>query len=190
MNDLAFDPATHEYRLDGRRVPSVSQILQSAGLIQPYTGDPFYGERGTAIHDACQKFNAEGDVWNFDPVVVPFVDAWKRFRADVMFGQIIMAEERVYQSAYLFAGTPDLVVKIGNDTVLMDIKSGGRQPWHSIQLAGYAVLVRGRCGSVKRWAVYLAEDGSYKVEAFTDRRDEGIFLAALSIVQWKEKNNG
>jgi hypothetical protein len=43
-------------------------------------------------------------------------------------------------------------------------------------------------GSLKRAAVELHNDGTYKLIPFTDRSDRGVFLAALACYQWKNNN--
>ena len=56
---LSFDPITHQYRLDGERVPSVTQVLSVCGLID----DTWYTEesrqRGQAIHLATKLLDEE-----------------------------------------------------------------------------------------------------------------------------------
>jgi hypothetical protein len=38
--------------------------------------------------------------------------------------------------------------------------------------------------------VNLPGDGTYKVKEYKDRADEGIFLAALAIHNWKKNHGG
>lgn len=83
---LTFDPVAHAYFLDGERVPSVTQILQRAGLIDfskiPAAILNAARDRGAAVHAAVHFYN-EGDLdaafADEFPAYAPYVEAWVRF---------------------------------------------------------------------------------------------------------------
>jgi hypothetical protein len=82
--NLLFDVETHSYFVDGRRVPSVTQRLQAAGLSPDYGGvNPIVlehaRERGIHVEACCQLFS-EGtlDEASVHPEAQPYVDAFKR----------------------------------------------------------------------------------------------------------------
>lgn len=83
---LAFDELTHTYTLEGVRLPSVTQILQRAGLIDfsKIPGPILLAarDRGAAVHRAIHYLN-EGDLDpDFEhefPEYWPYVAAWINF---------------------------------------------------------------------------------------------------------------
>jgi hypothetical protein len=81
---LRFDPDKHQYFLGDKRLPGVTSILQKVGLSKDFTGiDPFYAERGKAVHLAIQ-YALEGrlDEASLDPVIVPYFEGFKKYRAE------------------------------------------------------------------------------------------------------------
>jgi len=183
---LTFNKEKHEYKLGEEVIPSVSQILKDGGLIE-FGSIPQHildnaANRGTLIHFACELWD-EGtlDEENLDPVIVPYLEAWKKFRADTKC-EIIASEEIVYHKNFKYAGTLDRRLKIDGKTFICDIKTGAPRPWHSIQTAGYALCFPEK---YERMCVYLKKDCSYEVKIYTSQDDEEVFLAALAIHKFK-----
>ena len=90
---VQFEPLMHAYYLEGQRIPSVTQVLQWAGLID-FSGIPqeilrAARDRGTAVHQACHYYNeADLDVQQFQeeyPEYWPYLAAWVMFRAESGF---------------------------------------------------------------------------------------------------------
>lgn len=181
---LEFDPATHEYRVAGRLLPSVTQILKSAGLI-PESGWSSVRamSRGTLVHTACH-YDDEGDLdeATLTESLRGYVEAWRKFKREVKLLEIVAIEERVWHPTYLFAGTLDRRVRINGRLGIIDIKTGQRQPWHSLQLGGYSLTQK---ELHRRYAVRLASDGNYRLDEYNDPNDTTAFLAALSVHNWK-----
>jgi hypothetical protein len=83
---IHFEPLTHTYTLDGVRLPSVTQVLQRAGLID-FSRIPApillsARDRGAAVHRALHYYN-EGDLdaafqYEF-PEYWPYLEAWIKF---------------------------------------------------------------------------------------------------------------
>jgi hypothetical protein len=90
---LTFDALTHTYWLDGVRIPSVTQILQRAGLIDfsriPAPILSAARDRGAAVHQAVHYYNEHDlDLEAFQkdfPNYWPFLEAWLAFRRDTGF---------------------------------------------------------------------------------------------------------
>jgi len=61
---IHFDSDTHQYTLDGRVVPSVTQRIARAGLLgsAPTWHTPEAAERGTAVHLACAHWDTAVDL--------------------------------------------------------------------------------------------------------------------------------
>lgn len=182
---LTFDERRHEYQLDGRILPSVTQILRATGLVDSAWYDPASADRGTKAHSATQYWD-EGDLDDeaLADELRPYVSAWADFRA--AFGHSLdEIELRVANAAYGFAGTIDRVFATSPLRTICDIKTGGFEPWHAVQTAAYGMALG---EPVKRIGVYLGADGKYTVRTFTGSEDADVFRAALAVFNWKARH--
>lgn len=165
----------------GRVYPSVTQIIKDAGMMGFLPSDPWYMERGTAVHEATALFDqGRLDYDALDPRIRGYVDAWALFTVDTDFGPAFIETSFVH-TEYGYAGTLD---RNG-----LDIKTGAYCPWHALQAAAYARLSGEEC---KIWrTVYLSDDGRYVLRVYSVRElwaAWNVFLAALSIYNWKKGN--
>lgn len=190
MTGLVFDPERHAYILDGRVIPSVTQILTAEGIIngQWYTEDG--RRRGGHVHLALQYLD-EGrlDEDSVTDEVRPYLEAWGRFLSETGF--ICLQIERPFVCEALgYAGTPDRVGWMDGGKILsvIDIKTGSPEPWHALQTAAYAVGIGKRMA--KRWSVYLRNDGNYRLVQYQDIDDINAWIGLVSIRNWKQKHMG
>lgn len=190
MTGLVFDPERHAYLLDGRVIPSVTQILTAEGIIngQWYTEDG--RRRGGHVHLALQYLD-EGrlDEDSVTDEVRPYLEAWGRFLSETGF--ICLQIERPFVCEALgYAGTPDRVGWMDGGKILsvIDIKTGSPEPWHALQTAAYAVGIGKRMA--KRWSVYLRNDGNYRLVQYQDIDDINAWIGLVSIRNWKQKHMG
>jgi hypothetical protein len=162
---------------------SVTELLVAEGFIDTRWFDEYSRTRGTYVHKAIHLYDT-GDLDEdaLDPVIVPYLDAWKRFLKESKF-EVIESETRLYNDQ--FTGMPDKVGLLNGYATILDNKSGNIEPWVALQLAGYEIL---KGGAYKRVAVRLKDDGTYSLKEFKDRQDRGIFLSALACYQWKKNN--
>lgn len=171
MPELTFDPSTHAYFVDGKEVPGVSRIIEKV-FNNAYTGDPWYGERGKAIHLATQYLE-EGtlDESSLDPQhVKPYIDQYKRFLSELK-AKSIFIEKPLYSQVHQYAGTLDRVWIIDGKRVIGDIKTGSHTKYHIYQLAAYEVLYSENYTNEPvegRFALYLRPD-SYKLKDLTSK---------------------
>jgi hypothetical protein len=185
---LRFDEAEHRYYLGSRELPSVTTILKMAGLLNPQHYTDFARERGALAHRALEWFD-QGDLdeSTLDDRLVPYLDAWKRFKAEAGF-VVSAIELRLASEARGFAGTVDRIGKLAGRPTVLDIKTGSPERWHALQVAAYASLVREADSTVtprvQRACVYLAADGRYFMELHEARQDLAVFDAARVLVQW------
>lgn len=183
---LTFDPEKHTYALDGQVLPSVTQILTALNFIDARWYDEWSRDKGTLVHLVCHLDDTgELDDDTVDPVLVPYLDAYRQFKAQSGF--IASASEVPLASAkYRYAGTPD---KIGSfkdaECVIIDIKSGNVEPWAAIQLSMYQIL---KDSPYNRYALKLMKDGKYKLIPFKDRQDKQISLSAVACYWWQRNN--
>lgn len=138
----------------GRLYPSVTTILKAEGFINTAYYDDWSRDRGSMIHLAtAYDDQGELDEETLDPVIIPYLDAWRKFRKESGFAPEKI-EPPLMSTVYRYAGTPDRI---------------GELP-----------------GRIKRAAVELHDDGTYKLVPFTDRQDVNLWLAALSVHNWKK----
>lgn len=204
---LEFKPVEHEYWVDGVRYPSVTQILSGLGLLPDYSKlDPFYRERGTAVH-ACIKMHLLGEEidWDFEGVdeVRPRFDRFLWFEEEYELESIVVEEPM--SSRFGFAGTPDLLAfsKKLEKVVLPDWKGDARAPGQDLQIEGYAQLISetgdGSYGSTysngdiftcPAYIVTLGGNGPrpgiHPVNRSIHNRE--LFLAAVAVYNWRTKN--
>lgn len=186
MPNLTYSDADHIYRLDGVVIPSVTQTLETAGIIQPYTGDPWYGDRGTAVH-AATWLDDQGvlDEATVDPHIVGFVEAWRRFRRESGFTPV-GGEMPLHHTLHRYAGTPDR----WDISLLTDIKTGKEAHWHILQRAAYRELLKQAGVKIRRdCCVYLSADGRYTTsKQSSTQQDLSVFLSALTVHRWRESH--
>lgn len=199
---LQFDPEAHAYAHAGRRLVSVTQVLDRAGMVE---GTEWFTEesreRGRAVHAAIHYYD-EGDLdeESLHEKIRPYLDAYKAWLADTRattFGsEIALADtERGY------AGTLDRLcwmgAVLGKDLALLDFKSGAPCAAHSVQLAAYNQLVRTNRALLglelselptSFWIVQLSSDGKYHMhEPQIDMKTAlAYFWSALNVVRFKE----
>ncbi len=199
MNKLILDPIKHIYTLDGVLLPSVTQILKGVGIIDFSNVPPSRLEAackfGTAVHRATELWDKLTlDEITLDPHLRPYLDGWILFCKDFGFTSSVI-EVSMCSKIYRFAGTPD---RLGNwnkdDSIIIpDIKTSFElSPATKIQLAGYDLMVKENAPNKKirttRLSVLLNEKGTYKLEIYKDKNDTNIFIAALSVYNWKGRN--
>lgn len=186
---INFDKISHVYRISGEAVPSVTQILKAEGFINTAFYNDYNRDRGSAIHKAIHLYEQDDlDEESLDPAIRPYLDDWIMVKRSL--GLVVSASERVMAHPTLrFAGTADILgTNEGGNPVLIDIKTGGPEPWHGLQLAAYEILD----GSVgrKRIGVYLSGgDRPPVLKGYTDRQDRATFMAALATHNWKRNHN-
>lgn len=197
--DLTFDAATHTYTLpDGRVVPSVTQVLRSIGISTDFEALGAISDRlreridyrralGTAIHaDAHSWDDKELDEASVHVDVVPFLEAWKEFRANTRLTPLTR-ERRVFHPVQFYCGTLDGIFrKPDGRSVLIDLKIGDPNDCGAdLQTAAYlaAWQLENPLGMVhERWAVRLTPDNAipYRITPYGDYRDFGKFANVVS----------
>lgn len=188
MNVLTFDSETHTYRVGDEIIPSVTQILKDIGLIDTTHFKPEHSERGTTVHEATQFWDETGMEDDTIPEeLLGYLEGWKKFREETGFTPSHI-EQPLY-STQGYAGTVDRIGKTHKiNPILLDIKSGPPQPWHRLQLAAYALMVKSelRIPIWECWGVHLKKDGKYSVETYRSIDNSADWLAVLRVYQLKQ----
>jgi len=184
MLDLEFDAGAHLYFLGGVHVPSVTQILEGAGLIDySFLGArrEIYLARGRAVHAATHEDDDGALAGDWSDEVLGYLEGWRAFRRDFGFVPRLI-ERRVCNPLYGYAGTLDRVGRIRDGTeIIVDLKSGIAPKAVSYQLAAYAACLP-HPRTLNRRCVELHADGGYRVIAFKTsdyQRDFETFAWAL-----------
>ena len=171
-----FDADTHRYYINGRPVPSVTQVL--GDLLPVWKASGWYLQRGRAVH-ACAALIAHGKQFQHDERIAGQVAACRKFFTELR-PTVLSVEQCLFSAIYQYGGTLDLLARIGTGReVVVDYKStlNGVVP---IQLAAYS-LALGAKGPKWGLGVQLNEDGSYtSSQYYALKRYEGIWLALLT----------
>jgi hypothetical protein len=186
---FTFDDEAHIYRLGNRVLPSVTQVLRDAGVVE------FYGSnnathamlRGTYAHLACELLDKNKlDRDTLDDEVRPYLEAYEAFKRDSGFVPELI-EKRLYHPYAMYAGTIDRVGLLSNERALIDLKTGGKYRAYDIQLGGYDGLCSVNEHHIdKAFSLYLKANGKYSLVELKDRkRAAQVFMAALTLKQWK-----
>lgn len=198
---LAFDADKHEYRLDGEPVPSVTQALHGAGMLPDYSRlDPFYRERGSAVHAAIHlDLRGELDEESVDEEVAPYLDRFRHWAAEVDL-RPIWIEGPLACPVYRYAGTPDCLGMSKLGLVLPDWKAGQYEPGHAIQVAGgyFPLLERAAADGLLPLSVIELQKARMCIVPLTtdlpvphwvehDNNRE-MFRAALAVTRWRQQH--
>lgn len=205
-DDLTID-ADHVYRVSGRKVRGVTEILKAVGVTD-HSG-PWFDETSRAygknLH-ACLALLVAGRL-DFDSVddrmkeEVEAVDVWLRGIGEYT---LVAVEWMAYSTTYGFAGTLDCALRIArsNRLAIIDWKRGAAGKSAALQTALYAVLASERLAEpidgrhptipfsqIDRYALDGIKTGKPKVRAFTDRSDIAGALGAVALCNWCDMNN-
>lgn len=181
--EQTFDPATHTYRIDGRPVPSVTQVL--GDVLPGWQASEWYLERGRAVH-ACAAMIAKGQTFTHDPQIDGQVRALRRFFAEVK-PLVLAVEQQVYSTSYRYAGTLDLLTRKpgGLQLMVVDFKAS-LAPATLYQCAAYALAYddgpnAGRVPVNLGCGVEIRDDGTYKMsEVWNLKQYKPQWLALLT----------
>ena len=185
MNKLKFYEAGHRYEVDGRTIPSVSEIIrfisrEAYGDVNKYILDNA-AERGTAVHKAAETLDRTG-IAEIETQYASYLKAYIKFlrENDVKWLQI---ETAMYCAKEEYAGTIDRLGYLNGDLTLLDIKTNAaiKKILVKAQLNGYEFMRRSNgkepCKSLK--CLQLKPDGSYRL--YGCAVDNTEFLACLAL---------
>lgn len=157
---FTFDPEAHVYTLNGRRVPSVTEILNVEFPMQ-WRATEFHLGRGRIVHQ-CAALVMRGVDFTHDPRIGGQVQALKTWKANLN-PKLVLGETPLCSPLHYYAGTPDLVADIHGEIHLVDWKAS-LCPLNQWQLGAYALLLQEAAVTVKRaYPVWIRDDGTYQV---------------------------
>lgn len=173
--------------LDGVEIPSVTKIIAPLYDFSGISAErlEYASQRGIAVHKATELYDTgDLDEAALDPVIVPYLDAWKKFKAENNV-TITDFETKLYNQTHKYAGTFDRVVIMNDERWVIDIKAtAALSPAVGVQLAGYAGLTTVK----RRGAVQLLPSGQYKLQEYSSKTDWPTFISLLTIFNWRKNN--
>jgi hypothetical protein len=194
--DFTFDAERHLYLIQGKPVPSVTQVLHSAGLSADYSMvAPEVLERkriiGEYVHKATQYLD-EGclDLETVDPEIQGYLTGYEKFIRESGFRPDLVERRLVGRiNGMLCGGTIDRTGSMAGKLWVIDLKCIERlYSSFALQTAGYELLLPKPVlppFKYDRAILQLRRDGSYKLTAYSDVADFDVFRAALVVTAWK-----
>jgi len=193
---LHFNNDSHTYTLGSQCLPSVTEIINP---LQDWANIPknvmeHARQKGTAIHAAISLWNEDDlDINSIDTCILPRFEAWLSFLKDKVI-DVIGFESAMCSRIYNYAGTPDLWIRMDDDTWLLDVKPNTLFKWYPIQLSGYQQLLKEalKISTARRATLQLKDDGKYRFTPYSkssDSTDMLTFLSCLRLYQWRKKND-
>jgi len=203
MKGLTFDAKTHTYTLKGLPIPSVTQVIAGTQDFLGVSEEVLEAarERGHRVHALTAMYD-RGEVTlrvsasrtrkeEVAPEIQAYLSAWIQFRKDADLEPLVI-EELLYSPRYRFAGTVDRVGLLQGSPVILDIKTaaspGRLHPAVGLQLAAYQQAYNEGHPPRKvasRLAVQLRPDGKYTLTQYVDKADFSVFLACLTLHNWR-----
>jgi hypothetical protein len=188
LNIPEFYDAAHSFTVDGRKLPSVTTIINASIGVNPnWTQES--RDFGSAVHKAIHYYS-EGDldINSVDEAIKPRLEAYVKFCNDMQFKPDLI-EQPLYHPTLFYAGIADQVMT--DSKIVVDFKTGQILPAHSIQTSAYANLLLNPF-MYERWTVQLCDNGKYKLETHNRQdlpNDFAIFQSMLNCYNWKKRFN-
>jgi hypothetical protein len=173
-----FDAVRHVYTaLDtGLRLPSITQLIKAAGLIDDRWYTPEACARGTAVHKLTAAIDLDALTLDelrgheFEGYVHAHVELTGIVRPDWRH-----VEQAAAHPTLRYAGCPDRVGTLYATRAVLELKTGPPAAWHQIQTALQAILVADELDlpalAVQRFTEYVQANGKYRIEAHENRND-------------------
>ncbi len=189
-----FDPIKHEYFLDGKRMPSWSEIGTHEGLID-YESVPQGNRqrgmgRGQDVHEMLHFFDEDDlDERSVSEDLRGFFDAYRLFKSDTEFKPDLI-EKGVFNIPFWYAGTLDRRGRgkfFGERRrAILDLKTGKIERWTGIQLSAYSLALNDP-EPLDRYGVQLSANGKYKLVPFFDPQDVQVWKSAVTLFHFKRR---
>jgi hypothetical protein len=177
MDNFYFNPFTHEYFLNGRRIPGVTEVLPKQNFfVAPWILEG-YRREGIANHKKIKDYLDTGDDHG-DQYVKTFQRCLDEHSE---WGKLLRYETPMYYDGqFSFAGTPDFIF----EHAIIDLKrSYGKKKFHALQLAGYDILNYNVPNPLR--IILVINGNEYKLHNVYIEEAEDVFL--LLVRQWWDK---
>ena len=192
---LFFDQKTHTYYFNGNKVPGVTSVLEGAGIsdFSMVSREVLAQAQalGTEVHNLTELSDKKETIGK-EPsdMAMSMLLHYDQFLFDLDV-EIVEIEKKVFCEKYMYAGTLDRVAifkKVSDQPVLFDIKTGQPSMSHQIQTAAYEYAYKkDKRQKMDRYTLYLSSDGYKLSEPYKSRQDFDVFLAALTVYNYKKR---
>ena len=182
-SELQYDPVTHTYRVNGKRLPSVTGIIQTV-IPRKWNADEWCMNRGTMVHKAL-ALHMSGclDIDTVDPRIIDRVNAG--IMAAKAYGWApAMIEPPMAHPVMLYAGTPDMITQCG---CVVDWKATCEEVVE-IQLGFYALLGKANGINIKKLYAIQTRDNGFKAYPYDVKRASALAVAFYGVYGWLKKN--
>jgi hypothetical protein len=182
---LSFDSERHEYRIDGVRIPSVSEILSPLVDLSGVPGAVLLHAQnfGTVVHRVLELHDKNDlDMDSVDAPIMPYLSAWQNFLKESKC-EIIANEQILCSEALRYGGTVDRVLRLWGNIAIPDIKTGIVSKTERFQTAAYQYLwnsTHPECKATKRYGLHY-HNGEWQAVPYDDPDDIRTFLALLQV---------
>lgn len=171
MAQLLFFDQGHRYTIDGRELPSVSQLCRFLsreiyGEINQYTLDAA-ASRGTKVHKATEVLDLYGKA-DVDDDLLPYLNAYLKFRREHTV-QWERVEYATYHPEDGYAGTIDRYGDVDGKQAVVDFKTTYtvHKPLCAASLNLYRRMMEATGNRVDAlYILHLRKDESYKLVEF------------------------
>jgi hypothetical protein len=158
-----FDEVLHRYTIDGKILPSVSEIMKP--LSEQYYSNVDKNVlrnaayRGTRIHKAIEmfhQFGIETDEQDIKPYLLGYKMAYMLEGYEPVYNEIMLTNNE-------YCGTIDMIAKRGDEIIIIDLKATSKINFEliEVQLAGYQELVKHVGMDCKTYVLHVKK-GAYK----------------------------
>lgn len=196
MAKFEYNDEYHIYKLDGQKIPGVTQVLNNVGITD-YSRIPAEKREssmrfGIAVHSACELWDKEDlDESSLHPLIVPYLSGWKKFFSESK-AVIIENEKPSYSTKYRYGFKIDRILNIHKRLTVVDIKTSvDSQQGTDLQLAGYLLGYnegkKRNEQALDRIAVHLTDKDEYKIIRYKNRNDVNEWLTCLSMYNIKKR---
>lgn len=205
MDEMVYDDKSHTYRVDGRLVPHITEIVPSDYSHVPPEHLEKARQRGSAVHKYTELYDLGTLPWTkLDQRLVPYLEAWIKALDEYQLEfEPVDVERRLYHPIDRYAGTGDrprcwitppgavsrrrlatleikTIAKMDDPLQCVGLQTAGQR-----RCENYRARALGIPETEERWGCQLREDGTYKMYPYTDKRHERVFLSYLTVLNWE-----
>ena len=167
MPELVFDEVPHIYRLNGIKIPSVSNVMEPLSRakydhISAKTLE-IAANRGTEVHNSIENFLKFG-FSDIDPEFAGYINAFEAWYKGTE-PDVVGSEVRIYHKLMQYAGTLDLLCYVKDELCIYDFKTTSviSDMTCGVQLEAYAQALTTHGINVQRKRIlHLKKDGKFK----------------------------
>lgn len=174
MSELLFYPETHTYTLDGKEIPSVTQLVEIYSTAKVEEDSDLEltfesaAERGTLLHGYLEHRLTGGEAEDYEipDAYSGYVDAIELFLAEHELEPLLIETPLCAYGRFMYAGTPDYVGGFDGDLSIMDWKfvSQIQKTKVGAQLNGYNILCQNNgIYPEKLFCVQFLSGGEYRL---------------------------